>query len=338
MFQKVGESTATTLSAPGYTVGATSINVGSTTNWPTTGVTFAIDEVDANGDRVSGTYNVFRGSVASGTQIDSLTYVGGDANRNYSAGATTRVYVHVTSYRENRLVDGLLVSHDQDGNISADNTATFSSNIDVNDSSTSVRDSSDNELLKFVKVASAVNEVTVSNNSTGNAPLLSATGSDTNIDLNLVSKGTGEVQVNGVDFSGEWQSWTPTLSGRFTDGDWTKTGSYKQIGKTVFFKLHLIATDSTPMAGGVAGATFTLPVTSISYNSTSTENIGTASILDSGTAEHLGVVVWISTTTATLQVLTASGTYVGKASISSTVPMTWTTNDEIYIQGFYEAP
>jgi len=60
-----------------------------------------------------------------------------------------------------------------------------------------ITDSSGNELLKFVKTASAVNEVTVTNNSTGNAPSLSATGGDTNISLNLVPKGTGTVQANG---------------------------------------------------------------------------------------------------------------------------------------------
>lgn len=119
-FQKVGRGTATTLSAPGYTIGNTSINVGSTANWgDETGVTFAIDEVDSDGVRVEGTYNVFRGVVSSATQVSDLTYVGGDPNRDYTAGATTRVYVTVSSYRENRVVDGLLVSHDQDGTLKA---------------------------------------------------------------------------------------------------------------------------------------------------------------------------------------------------------------------------
>ncbi len=119
-FQKVAMSTATTMSAPGYTVGTTTINVGSTTNWVTeTGITFGVDEIDANGERIAGTYNIFRGTVASATQLANVTYVGGDANRNYSAGATTRVYMLVSYARENRLVDGLLVSHDQDGTLKA---------------------------------------------------------------------------------------------------------------------------------------------------------------------------------------------------------------------------
>ena len=50
-----------------------------------------------------------------------------------------------------------------------------------------------NELLKFVETASAVNEVTVTNNSTGNNPSLTATGDDTNIDLDVTAKGIGRV-------------------------------------------------------------------------------------------------------------------------------------------------
>lgn len=117
-FQKVARSTATTLSSPGYTVGNTSINVASTSNWPTdTGITFAIDEVDSDGVRIAGTYNIFRGVVSSATQISSLTYEGGDANRDYSAGATTRVYILVSYAQTNRLIDGILEFANQDGTL-----------------------------------------------------------------------------------------------------------------------------------------------------------------------------------------------------------------------------
>lgn len=115
-FMKVGRATASTLSSPGYTTGNTSINIGSTTNWPTdTGVTFAIDEVDGTGARISGTYNVFRGVVSGSTQITSLVYAGGDPNRNYVAGATTRVYILVSAYRDNKFTDGILAQHKQSG-------------------------------------------------------------------------------------------------------------------------------------------------------------------------------------------------------------------------------
>lgn len=59
----------------------------------------------------------------------------------------------------------------------------------------SINDTNSNELLKFGVTASAVNEVTLTNAATGNAPSLSATGGDTNISITLSGKGTGAVQL-----------------------------------------------------------------------------------------------------------------------------------------------
>lgn len=134
-FQEVGNpGTATTLAAPGHTIGGTSFIVGSTTNWPTTtGATFAIDTYDiATGLRVPGSYTEWSGVVASSTSITGgvLRY---GTDQNYSAGATTRVYIPVSSSRENRLVQGLTTTiFDQDGTIKAgavDNAAALASNV-----------------------------------------------------------------------------------------------------------------------------------------------------------------------------------------------------------------
>jgi hypothetical protein len=64
-----------------------------------------------------------------------------------------------------------------------------------------VIDTNGNELLKVTATASAVNELTLANAATGGAPTLTASGSDTNIGMKLVGKGTGEVtaRVNGAD-------------------------------------------------------------------------------------------------------------------------------------------
>ena len=123
LLQEVGTpGTATTLSAPGYTIGNTSITVGSTSNWPTTtGVTFAIDVVTiVNNEevRVEGTYCEFVGTVASGTSITNVSKVFGTA-QDYAAGATTRVYIPVSSERENRIVEWGLTHADQDGTLKA---------------------------------------------------------------------------------------------------------------------------------------------------------------------------------------------------------------------------
>lgn len=57
--------------------------------------------------------------------------------------------------------------------------------------STHVLDGSGNELLKFASVASAVNEITITNAATLGPPIIEATGGDTNIGLWFKSKGTG---------------------------------------------------------------------------------------------------------------------------------------------------
>lgn len=119
---KVGSpGTATTLSVPGYTVGDTSITVGSTSNWSTdTGVAFAIDQAQVvNGVEVQvpGTYNEYVGTVASGTSVSNVSWVTGSGDKNYSAGALTRVYIPVSATRENRIVDWGLVHANQDGTL-----------------------------------------------------------------------------------------------------------------------------------------------------------------------------------------------------------------------------
>lgn len=78
------------------------------------------------------------------------------------------------------------------------------------------------ELVKFEETASAVNEITIKNNSTTNAPQIKATGDDTNISLNLVPKGTGTVQANGVDIV--------TLSGTQTLTNKTLTSPVVNVG------------------------------------------------------------------------------------------------------------
>jgi hypothetical protein len=59
-----------------------------------------------------------------------------------------------------------------------------------------IADDSGNEYIKFVKTASAVNEITITNSATGNSPDLSVTGGDTNIGLSITTKGTGLIKFN----------------------------------------------------------------------------------------------------------------------------------------------
>lgn len=57
-----------------------------------------------------------------------------------------------------------------------------------------IADANGNEEIIFTTTASAVNEITLANAATGNAPSITASGGDTNIDLKIGAKGTGEVK------------------------------------------------------------------------------------------------------------------------------------------------
>ena len=57
------------------------------------------------------------------------------------------------------------------------------------------QDPNANEIIETTYVASAVNEIQVSNAATGNPPAIAATGGDTNIDLKLAPKGSGAITV-----------------------------------------------------------------------------------------------------------------------------------------------
>jgi hypothetical protein len=64
---------------------------------------------------------------------------------------------------------------------------------------TSILDTNGNELFIFSPSTSAVNELTYANANAGSAPSFTATGSSTDININLVPKGGGVVQSNGVE-------------------------------------------------------------------------------------------------------------------------------------------
>ena len=58
-----------------------------------------------------------------------------------------------------------------------------------------IADANGNELIKMQTTSSAVNELEVTNAATGNAVVVGASGGDTNIDIDITPKGTGEVNI-----------------------------------------------------------------------------------------------------------------------------------------------
>ena len=89
-----------------------------------------------------------------------------------------------------------------------DTTPQLGGDLDANgnniliDSGNFIGDENGLEQVKFATTASAVNELTITNAATGNAPNISATGGDTNVNLQLTPKGSGVVVVDGNASSG----------------------------------------------------------------------------------------------------------------------------------------
>jgi len=76
------------------------------------------------------------------------------------------------------------------------NLDTNSANILIDDAHF-IADENGNEQIIFQTTSSAVNQFDVTNAATGNAPEISSTGGDTNIDLKLTPKGSGKVVLDG---------------------------------------------------------------------------------------------------------------------------------------------
>jgi len=62
---------------------------------------------------------------------------------------------------------------------------------------TSILDTNGAQLALLTATGSAVNEFTIANAATGSGPTLSSTGDDSNIDINITPKGTGDVVLAG---------------------------------------------------------------------------------------------------------------------------------------------
>ncbi len=97
----------------------------------------------------------------------------------------------------------------------ADTSPQLGGNLDTNsqniliDDAHFIADESGNEQIIFQTTGSAVNQFDITNSASSTAflqgPLLKATGGDSNIDLNLIAKGTGVIAVRGNSASGAVQ-------------------------------------------------------------------------------------------------------------------------------------
>ena len=128
-----------------------------------------------------------------------------------------------------------------------------------------------------------------------------------------------------------WQSWAPTLSGGWLNGNGTWNAKYVQIGKTViangFFTVGSTTTKGT-------GMTISLPVTGI--NRFQINGTGFAGVT-SGSGLTLIHVYPAATDGITIFANNAASTFLSSGSVTTAAPFTWVTNSILTFTVTYEA-
>lgn len=309
---------STTLSAQKNS-GASSMSLSDATGLPTTtGLVFTVGRVNSSGTSTPSTRAIYKGTL-SGTTVSNLTLTEG-TDQTHAAG--TVVEITFTATHWNDAVDGIVAEHNQDGTHAAITATSLTTSGDIE------------------TTAGALKSDTISEHTSAAGVTIDGMQIKDNLVVGASGKGVDNTSLNTAagELGAAWQSWTPTLSGLFDDAKWTKTCKYIQIGKTVHYRLMLVASTTTPMSGA-GNPLFTLPVTAVDYAPAagSIFVIGTGGSTDANGGTFLTTASFNSTTTAKLRVHGAGSSYVGSDVASSTIPFTWTTSDEITISGTYEA-
>lgn len=172
--------------------------------------------------------------------------------------------------------------------------------------------------------------VTVANLQISNGVLNSANA------VTATSIAAGAVQpqalVSGTGSGWAWQTWTPSY-GNINIGNGTVIAKYTQIGKTVIARYNLVFGTTTTLS---SSQTISLPVTASSAYTAGVDPLGSLVGVHSTTYAG-GVAYFVNTTTLGFYIWNVAGTYLTQSSITSTVPFTWATSDQLLFEIVYEA-
>lgn len=191
----------------------------------------------------------------------------------FASGVKTDTIVENTS-NSGVTVDGVIL---KDSNVTLNDTLIFDTGT-----SYTVQDSNGNEALIVGAVADAVNEITTENAVTGEAPEIQATGGDTNIGLDVITKGTGNFQINGVDtfagpILGTEVDATNGGADDLTEVDFTSIPAWVKEIKFQFISFSTNGVSVPTLQLGTSGTPETSGYTSRASNITTTASTGAAS-------------------------------------------------------------
>ena len=123
-----------------------------------------------------------------------------------------------------------------------------------------------------------------------------------------------------------WLAFTPVWTNLTVGNASSNLGGVSIDDRVCSFHTYLKWGSTTSISGAV---TLTLPITAANYSGTTF--LGLCRYVAAG-AGYLGII----NSAGVISVFNASATYLQNTALSATIPNTWTTNDEIEIQAFYE--
>lgn len=163
---------------------------------------FVVDRVDTSGTATASKREYVSFTGVSGSTLTGLTRgLAGSTDQDHAVGAIVEFLPDIT--QQQALIDGLSAVIDPT-TLAIDTTKVVdlttaqtltNKTLTSPKIGTNIKDTNGNELITLTATGSAVNEITYANAATGNAPSITASGDDTNIDLTLKGKGTGNVKL-----------------------------------------------------------------------------------------------------------------------------------------------
>ena len=139
----------------------------------------------------------FLKNATSGSQNVVFKYVTGTGTSATVANGKTVIAYAKADDGTNPSIDTISLASD----LVDDTTPQLGGDLDTNsfniafDDAHGINDENGNQHIIFQTTSSAVNQFDITNAATGNAPSISATGGDSNIDIALIPKGTGETKI-----------------------------------------------------------------------------------------------------------------------------------------------
>ena len=142
-------------------------------------------------------------NATSGAYTVQFKYASGSGD-TFTFSATQKKTAIIFASGNPDTTDPKMIEIQTGGDVVDDTSPQLGGDLDTNDFNIAfddahgINDENGNEQIVFQTTSSAVNQLDITNAATGNAPSIQATGGDSNIDLKVGPKGTGNVEILGA--------------------------------------------------------------------------------------------------------------------------------------------